>query len=117
MNLPLRQGASAQGEAKYAQEFIKLKQLEQKAREERGDSEVLGKGVLAAGLEASFAGTRRPSTIQGSDNVQMFGESIKNKAPHVHVSPPDEWVMLPSYMEYLHLRPCLTLEVLTSRQG
>lgn len=51
-------------EAKYAKQMVELKQMEQKAREIRGDGPVLGKGVLAAGLEASFPGTYRKSTIQ-----------------------------------------------------
>jgi membrane protein insertase Oxa1/YidC/SpoIIIJ len=53
-------------EAKYANQFIALKQLEQKAREIRGDGPVLGKGVLALDLECSFPGTNRSSTIVGS---------------------------------------------------
>jgi membrane protein insertase Oxa1/YidC/SpoIIIJ len=51
---------------KYAQEFIDLKKLEQKAIEMRGSGPVLGKGVLAANLQVSFPGERRKSTIRGS---------------------------------------------------
>jgi len=86
VGLPLRSGAPNK-EAKYAQEFIKLKKLERKAREERGDGEVLGKGVLAAGLEASFAGSKRQSTIVGS-GVNLISQSIETKTPRVHVVPP-----------------------------
>jgi len=64
-----------------------LKKLEQKARELRGDGEVLGKGVLAAGLEVSFAGSNRISTITGS-GISHFSESIDTKAPHMNVAPP-----------------------------
>jgi membrane protein insertase Oxa1/YidC/SpoIIIJ len=54
-------------EAKYAQQFIELKRLEQKARELRGNGPVLGKnGILAPGWEVSFAGSHRKSTIEGS---------------------------------------------------
>ena len=53
-------------EPKYAQEFIRLKQLEQKAREIRGDGPLLGKGVLAQNYECSFPGTYRKSTIEVS---------------------------------------------------
>jgi membrane protein insertase Oxa1/YidC/SpoIIIJ len=63
-------------EAKYAKEFIKLKQLEAKAREIRGDGPVLGKsGVLAMDFTASFPGEYRKSTIQGSGilNSPAFG--------------------------------------------
>jgi len=78
-------------EAKYAQEFINLKKLEQKAKEERGDGEVLGKGVLAAGLEVSFAGSNRPSTISGSGvfyQVNQTNQRIETKTPRVLVAPP-----------------------------
>jgi hypothetical protein len=57
-------GDTSQNEPKYAQQFIRLKQLEQKAREIRGDGPVLGKGVLAKDFECSFPGTYRKSTIQ-----------------------------------------------------
>jgi membrane protein insertase Oxa1/YidC/SpoIIIJ len=53
-------------QAKYANEFIALKQLEEKAKEMRGDGPVLGKGVLAMDFTASFAGEYRKSSIQGS---------------------------------------------------
>lgn len=86
VGLPLRSGAPNK-EAKYAQEFIKLKKLERKAKEVRGDGEVLGKGVLAAGLEASFAGSKRESTIVGS-GVKLVSQSIETKTPRVNVVPP-----------------------------
>jgi membrane protein insertase Oxa1/YidC/SpoIIIJ len=54
-------------EAELAKEFMQLKELERKAQELRGDGPLLGTGVLAMGLEASFAGTNRPSTIVGSN--------------------------------------------------
>lgn len=52
-------------QAKYAQQFIQLKQLEQQAREERKPGEpIWGKGtVLAHDLEVSFRGTKRKSSI------------------------------------------------------
>ena len=50
-------------EAKLAKQFIELKELERKAIDARGDGELLGKGILAPGLQASFAGNIRPSTI------------------------------------------------------
>jgi membrane protein insertase Oxa1/YidC/SpoIIIJ len=86
VGLPLKKGAT-QAEAKYAKEFIELKRLEQKAREERGDGEVLGKGVLAAGLEVSFAGARRPSTIKGS-GIMPLQQTIDTPVPHMNVAPP-----------------------------
>lgn len=52
---------------KYASQLLKLMELEQKAKQARGDGPVLGKhGILAREFEISFAGTARPSTIQGS---------------------------------------------------
>jgi hypothetical protein len=51
-------------EAKIAKQFIELKELEKKAIDARGDGELLGKGVLAPGFQASFAGSVRPTTIQ-----------------------------------------------------
>lgn len=51
-------------EAKIAKQFIELKELERKAIDARGDGELLGKGVLAPGFQASFAGTMRSSSIQ-----------------------------------------------------
>jgi hypothetical protein len=53
-------------EARYAREFLELKELEQRAAEARGDGPVLGTGVLAANWRTSFPGTRRKSTIRGS---------------------------------------------------
>jgi hypothetical protein len=64
VGLPLKQGPSEKPEAKYAMEFVELKRLEQKAIDARGDGELLGKGVLASGLEVSFAGTNRPTYDQ-----------------------------------------------------
>ena len=87
VGLPLKQGPTEKPEAKYAMEFIELKRLEQKAIEARGDGELLGKGVLASGLEISFAGTNRPSTIKGS-GIQPIFENINTKAPHMNVAPP-----------------------------
>ena len=55
-------------EGELATEFMELKKLERKAQEMRGEhGPLLGKGVLAMGLETSFAGTHRPSTIIGSN--------------------------------------------------
>lgn len=54
-------------EGELAKEFMELKKLERKAQEMRGGGPLLGKGVLAVGLETSFAGTLRPSTIIGSN--------------------------------------------------
>jgi membrane protein insertase Oxa1/YidC/SpoIIIJ len=87
VGLPLRSGGP-KPEAKYAMEFIELKKLEQKAREMRGDGEVLGKGILAAGLEVSFAGTDRPSTIIGSGIEPFSSETIDAKVPRMSVAPP-----------------------------
>lgn len=63
---------AAPPDAKYAQQFIRLKELEQKAKEVRGDGPLLGTGVLAMGLECSFPGTRRPSSIEGSGNASKL---------------------------------------------
>jgi membrane protein insertase Oxa1/YidC/SpoIIIJ len=87
VGLPLKQGPTQKPEAKYAMEFIELKRLEQKAIEARGDGDLLGKGVLASGLEVSFAGTNRPSAIKGS-GIQSIFENINTKVPHMNVAPP-----------------------------
>ncbi|GKY91208.1 hypothetical protein MPSEU_000093500 [Mayamaea pseudoterrestris] len=63
-------------EASYAQEFIALKKLEQKARELRGNGPLLGVGILAPGYQASFAGTHRDTSIRGSDISQAVRETI-----------------------------------------
>jgi membrane protein insertase Oxa1/YidC/SpoIIIJ len=86
VGLPMKKGAP-KAEAKYAEEFIALKKLERKAIELRGDGEVLGKGVLVAGLQASFAGSDRPTTIEGS-GIEYVSETIDTKAPHMNVAPP-----------------------------
>ena len=94
VGLPLRRGADApKEEPVIAKEFLELKKLEQQAREARGDRDVLGQGVLAAGLEASFAGQDRPTTIQGSGVMTLNhgdndGRKIQTKAPHINVAPP-----------------------------
>lgn len=59
-------------ESKFAKEFIALKELEKQAADARGNSPVLGIGVLAAGFETSFAGINRPSTII-SDTPKVKG--------------------------------------------
>jgi membrane protein insertase Oxa1/YidC/SpoIIIJ len=87
VGLPLRQGPNSKPEAKYAMEFIELKKLEQKAIEARGDGPVLGKGVLALGLEVSFVGSRRPSSIKGS-GIEPMMETIHTTAPHANIVPP-----------------------------
>jgi membrane protein insertase Oxa1/YidC/SpoIIIJ len=69
--LPLLQGEDSRPKAKYATEFMQLKKLEKEAIEARGDGEILGKGVLAPGFEASFAGTKRTSTIKGSEFTSL----------------------------------------------
>jgi len=62
-------------ESKFAKEFIKLKELEKQAAEERGDGPVLGDGVLAPGFQASFAGKNRPSSIiSNTIENKMFDE-------------------------------------------
>jgi membrane protein insertase Oxa1/YidC/SpoIIIJ len=89
-------------EARYAKEFIKLKQLEQKAREIRGDGPVLGKNaVLAMDFTASFPGEYRKSTIQGSGilNSPFAGKAIgttistnaaeRSSPPAMKVVPPE----------------------------
>ena len=68
---PMAQPADASNQPKYAQAFIRLKQLEQKAREIRGDGPVLGKGVLAKEFECSFPGTYRKSSIQVDKNAML----------------------------------------------
>ena len=81
-------------EASYAKEFIKLKQLEQKAKELRGEGPLLGVGVLAPGYQASFAGKFRKSTIEGSGTVyQVSPEPIVPAA--VKPSVPDIPLMIP----------------------
>jgi len=84
--LPLLKGRG-KTEGKFAQEFINLKKLEQKAKKERGTGEILGKGVLAAGLEVSFAGSNRPSTIRGS-GAHEVNQTIETKTPSLLVAPP-----------------------------
>jgi len=76
-------------EAKIAKQFIELKELEKKAIEARGDGELLGKGVLAPGLQASFAGSMRPSTIKIQPSI---GPTTKQK---LHFSVPNETVPTP----------------------
>lgn len=65
LGLPKLGGPPPEGD--ITKEFIKLKQLERKAQEERGNGPLLGRGVLAVGLECSFAGTNRPSSIIGTN--------------------------------------------------
>jgi membrane protein insertase Oxa1/YidC/SpoIIIJ len=61
---------------RYAKQFIELKKLEAKARELRGDGEVLGKGVLAAGFELSFPGSHRVTSIKGSDKEALIAPAV-----------------------------------------
>lgn len=73
---------------KYAQEFIELKKLEQKAIEMRGNGPVLGKGVLAANLQVSFPGERRKSTIQGSGlGAVTVSPAPTSEAPALSLQP------------------------------
>jgi len=65
LGLPKLGGPPQEGD--LAKEFMQLKKLERKAQELRGNGPLLGRGVLAAGLECSFAGSNRPSTIIGSN--------------------------------------------------
>jgi hypothetical protein len=65
LGLPKLGGPPPEGD--LAKEFMQLKRLERKAQELRGNGPLLGRGVLAVGLECSFAGTNRPSTIIGSN--------------------------------------------------
>jgi hypothetical protein len=91
-------------EAKYAQEFIELKKLEQKANELRGDGPVLGTGVLAANLRASFAGSYRRSTIRGS----AIGRSVGGMHPAIPSSS-DTTAAAASTTSGLSVRPQLAL--------
>lgn len=77
---PMVQPGDTSLEPKYAKEFIRLKQLEQKARDIRGDGPLLGKGVLAQDFECSFPGTYRKSTID-------IGESAGLPSVHVAANP------------------------------
>jgi len=64
--------------ARFAEEFMKFKKLEQEAKEIRGDGPVLGRNILAVGFETSFPGTNRPSTIRGS-GLQYPQNEIENE--------------------------------------
>ena len=56
-------------EGVVTKEFVGIKEFEQKAREARGEGELLGEhGVLQPGWEITVPGTSRPSTIAGSAN-------------------------------------------------
>ena len=55
---------------RVTQSYMEFKQLEQKARELRGDGPLLGRNVLAVGFETSFAGNYRSSAIRGSGSSQ-----------------------------------------------
>jgi len=97
---PLLPPGDSRNEPKYAQQFIRLKQLEQKAREIRGDGPLLGKGVLAENFECSFPGTYRKSTIEvsgsGMTSERVVSTTIKTTTgldgasvtpkPHLDVS-------------------------------
>ena len=65
-------------EPKFAKEFMEFKKLEQQAKELRGDGPILGKNVLAVGFETSFAGTKRPSMIEGSSE-EILQELAKHE--------------------------------------
>jgi membrane protein insertase Oxa1/YidC/SpoIIIJ len=59
-------------EAELANKFIKIKQLERDAQRIRGSGPVLGQhGVLAVGLQVSFPGSNRSSTIKGSGHAPI----------------------------------------------
>ena len=66
VGLPKLGGPPVEGET-WPRNLCNSRQLERKAQELRGNGPLLGRGVLAAGLECSFAGTNRPSTIIGSN--------------------------------------------------
>eukprot|EP00550_Attheya_septentrionalis_P006427 CAMPEP_0198282758 /NCGR_PEP_ID=MMETSP1449-20131203/2522_1 /TAXON_ID=420275 /ORGANISM="Attheya septentrionalis, Strain CCMP2084" /LENGTH=572 /DNA_ID=CAMNT_0043979149 /DNA_START=21 /DNA_END=1739 /DNA_ORIENTATION=- len=66
MNAPRAEGA-------LASDFIRLKEMERKAQEVRGDGEVLGIGVMISGWEISFPGTNRPSTIDSGPDFGGIG--------------------------------------------
>jgi hypothetical protein len=81
-----------QYEAELAKEFMELKKLERKAQELRGNGPLLGVGVLAMGLETSFAGTHRPSTIIGSNPhggplLTEWGEGLAAVPMHKTTTP------------------------------
>jgi membrane protein insertase Oxa1/YidC/SpoIIIJ len=90
LGLPKLGGPPVEGD--LAKEFMQLKQLERKAQELRGNGPLLGRGVLAAGLECSFAGTNRPSTIIGSNPeggpdpvlLEMMEEHTARMTKNVH---------------------------------
>jgi membrane protein insertase Oxa1/YidC/SpoIIIJ len=65
-----------------ASEFIKLKQLQQKAKEERGDGKLLGVGVLQPNYQGTFfPGTNRPSTIAGSNPDEIPEKFVLPELP------------------------------------
>ena len=75
----------------YAKEYIRLKQIEEKARKIRGDKPLLGIGILANGYECTFPGTNRPSTIMTEKKKKLMETSkldgnlmttITMKPPH-----------------------------------
>lgn len=64
-------------EGAVTKEFVGIKEFEEKAREARGEGELLGKhGVLQPGWEITVPGTSRPSTIAGS--AKGSGETLES---------------------------------------
>lgn len=80
--------------AVYAEQFMELKKLEQKAvqERERNGTQLVGKGVLAGEWTVSFAGTHRPSTIAGSSIDQRPLEAFR-----VYTAPKDQRPLNPQF--------------------
>lgn len=64
-------------EGAVTKEFVGIKKFEEKAREARGEGELLGEhGVLQPGWEITVPGTFRPSTIAGS--AERSGKTLRS---------------------------------------
>ena len=63
-------------EPRVTKAYMEFKQLEQKARDLRGEGPLLGRHVLAVGFETSFVGNYRDSAIKGSGNSQSIATAV-----------------------------------------